>query len=42
VYVKEKVHGKFTNYPLVILKERFAKGELSEEEYEQKKEILLK
>ena len=30
------------NRPLEILKERFANGELSEEEYEQKKQILLK
>jgi len=30
------------NQSLDIIKERFAKGELSEEEYEQKKQILLK
>ncbi|MFZ5944884.1 MAG: SHOCT domain-containing protein [Bacillota bacterium] len=30
------------NRPLEILKKRFANGELSEEEYEQKKQILLK
>ncbi|MFZ7104026.1 MAG: SHOCT domain-containing protein [Peptococcaceae bacterium] len=30
------------NQSLHILKERFAKGEINEEEYKQKKQILLK
>lgn len=35
-------NSKVMDNPLMLLKERFVKGEISEEEYEQKKKILTK
>ncbi|MEK4012752.1 SHOCT domain-containing protein [Peribacillus frigoritolerans] len=35
-------NSKVTDHPLKLLKERYAKGEINEEEYEQRRKVLNK